>query len=127
MNQNRDVFESAMKTADVTSRTWIRLEIFASTRCDHVTVEFRPQPSDCDRVEPVLLTDGQGTHTASIAEEPWTRMTNANRRSAASLSETIPADSRTKLAQPSGNRPCPSNSAYERARGWPSALQLTLG
>jgi len=112
MNQNRDVFESAMKTADVTFQNLDSAEI-SLTDVSHYF------DSDPTKLIAGLRDDGKAP-TSYIAD---TTTANAQVRS---LSETIRLDSRTKLLNPKWYEGM-LNSGYEGVREVAKRLNFTLG
>ncbi|MCP9823879.1 magnesium chelatase subunit H [Synechococcus sp. EJ6-Ellesmere] len=112
MNQNRDVFESAMKTADVTFQNLESAEIYR-TGVSHYF------DSDPTKLIAGLRDDGKAP-TSYIAD---TTTANAQVRS---LSETIRLDSRTKLLNPKWYEGM-LNSGYEGVREVAKRLNFTLG
>ena len=112
MNQNREVFESAMKTADVTFQNLDSAEI-SLTDVSHYF------DSDPTKLIAGLRDDGKAP-TSYIAD---TTTANAQVRS---LSETIRLDSRTKLLNPKWYEGM-LNSGYEGVREVAKRLNFTLG
>lgn len=112
MNQNRDVFESVMKTADVTFQNLDSAEI-SLTDVSHY---FDSDPTNLIKG---LRSDGKAP-TSYIAD---TTTANAQVRS---LSETIRLDSRTKLLNPKWYEGM-LNSGYEGVREVAKRLNFTLG
>ena len=112
MNQNRDVFESVMKTADVTFQNLDSAEI-SLTDVSHYF------DSDPTKLIAGLREDGKAP-TSYIAD---TTTANAQVRS---LSETIRLDSRTKLLNPKWYEGM-LNSGYEGVREVAKRLNFTLG
>jgi len=112
MNQNRDVFESVMKTADVTFQNLDSAEI-SLTDVSHYF------DSDPTKLIAGLREDGK-TPTSYIAD---TTTANAQVRS---LGETIRLDSRTKLLNPKWYEGM-LNSGYEGVREVAKRLNFTLG
>jgi magnesium chelatase subunit H len=112
MNQKRDVFESAMKTADVTFQNLDSAEI-SLTDVSHYF------DSDPTKLIAGLRDDGKAP-TSYIAD---TTTANAQVRS---LSETIRLDSRTKLLNPKWYEGM-LNSGYEGVREVAKRLNFTLG
>ena len=112
MNQNRDVFESVMKTADVTFQNLDSAEI-SLTDVSHYF------DSDPTKLIAGLRADGK-TPTSYIAD---TTTANAQVRS---LGETIRLDSRTKLLNPKWYEGM-LNSGYEGVREVAKRLNFTLG
>jgi len=112
MNQNRDVFESVMKTADVTFQNLDSAEI-SLTDVSHYF------DSDPTKLIAGLRDDGK-TPTSYIAD---TTTANAQVRS---LSETIRLDSRTKLLNPKWYEGM-LDSGYEGVREVAKRLNFTLG
>tara|TARA_B100000700_G_scaffold36280_1_gene35475 strand:+ start:1331 stop:5284 length:3954 start_codon:yes stop_codon:yes gene_type:complete len=112
MNQNRDVFESAMKTADVTFQNLDSSEI-SLTDVSHY---FDSDPTNLIK----NLRDDGKTPTSFIAD---TTTANAQVRS---LSETIRLDSRTKLLNPKWYEGM-LKSGYEGVREVSNRLNYTLG
>ncbi len=105
MNQKREVFESVMKTADVTFQNLDSAEI-SLTDVSHYF------DSDPTKLIQGLRADGKAP-TSYIAD---TTTANAQVRS---LSETIRLDSRTKLLNPKWYEGM-LNSGYEGCAKWPS-------
>ena len=112
MNQNRDVFESVMKTADVTFQNLDSAEI-SLTDVSHYF------DSDPTKLIAGLREDGKSP-TSYIAD---TTTANAQVRS---LGETIRLDSRTKLLNPKWYEGM-LNSGYEGVREVAKRLNFTLG
>jgi magnesium chelatase subunit H len=112
MNQNREVFESAMKTADVTFQNLDSAEI-SLTDVSHYF------DSDPTKLIASLRDDGKAP-TSYIAD---TTTANAQVRS---LSETIRLDSRTKLLNPKWYEGM-LDSGYEGVREVAKRLNFTLG
>ncbi|MEB3158987.1 MAG: magnesium chelatase subunit H, partial [Synechococcus sp.] len=112
MNQKRDVFESAMKTADVTFQNLDSAEI-SLTDVSHY---FDSDPTNLIKG---LRDDGKAP-TSYIAD---TTTANAQVRS---LSETIRLDSRTKLLNPKWYEGM-LDSGYEGVREVAKRLNFTLG
>ena len=112
MNQNREVFESAMKTADVTFQNLDSAEI-SLTDVSHYF------DSDPTKLIQNLREDGKAP-ASYIAD---TTTANAQVRS---LSETIRLDSRTKLLNPKWYEGM-LNSGYEGVREVAKRLNFTLG
>ena len=112
MNQNRDVFESVMKTADVTFQNLDSAEI-SLTDVSHYF------DSDPTKLIAGLRDDGKAP-TSYIAD---TTTANAQVRS---LSETIRLDSRTKLLNPKWYEGM-LDSGYEGVREVAKRLNFTLG
>ncbi len=112
MNQKREVFESAMKTADVTFQNLDSAEI-SLTDVSHYF------DSDPTKLIASLREDGKAP-TSYIAD---TTTANAQVRS---LSETIRLDSRTKLLNPRWYEGM-LNSGYEGVREVAKRLNFTLG
>ncbi|GCE65523.1 magnesium chelatase subunit H [cyanobiont of Ornithocercus magnificus] len=112
MNQNREVFESVMKTADVTFQNLDSAEI-SLTDVSHY---FDSDPTNLIKS---LRDDGKAP-TSYIAD---TTTANAQVRS---LSETIRLDSRTKLLNPKWYEGMLS-SGYEGVREVAKRLNFTLG
>lgn len=112
MNQNRDVFESVMKTADVTFQNLDSAEI-SLTDVSHYF------DSDPTKLIAGLRADGKAP-TSYIAD---TTTANAQVRS---LGETIRLDSRTKLLNPKWYEGM-LNSGYEGVREVAKRLNFTLG
>ena len=112
MNQNRDVFESVMKTADVTFQNMDSAEI-SLTDVSHYF------DSDPTKLIAGLREDGKAP-TSYIAD---TTTANAQVRS---LGETIRLDSRTKLLNPKWYEGM-LNSGYEGVREVAKRLNFTLG
>ena len=112
MNQNREVFESAMKTADVPFQNLDSAEI-SLTDVSHYF------DSDPTKLIAGLRDDGKAP-TSYIAD---TTTANAQVRS---LSETIRLDSRTKLLNPKWYEGM-LNSGYEGVREVAKRLNFTLG
>jgi len=112
MNQNREVFESVMKTADVTFQNLDSAEI-SLTDVSHYF------DSDPTKLIAGLRDDGK-TPTSYIAD---TTTANAQVRS---LSETIRLDSRTKLLNPKWYEGM-LESGYEGVREVAKRLNFTLG
>ena len=112
MNQNREVFESVMKTADVTFQNLDSAEI-SLTDVSHY---FDSDPTNLIKG---LRDDGKAP-TSYIAD---TTTANAQVRS---LSETIRLDSRTKLLNPKWYEGM-VNSGYEGVREVAKRLNFTLG
>ncbi len=112
MNQQRDVFESVMKTADVTFQNLDSAEI-SLTDVSHY---FDSDPTNLIKG---LREDGKEP-TSYIAD---TTTANAQVRS---LSETIRLDSRTKLLNPKWYEGM-LNSGYEGVREVSKRLNFTLG
>ncbi|MBW4529289.1 MAG: magnesium chelatase subunit H [Aphanothece saxicola GSE-SYN-MK-01-06B] len=112
MNQNREVFESAMKTADVTFQNLDSAEI-SLTDVSHYF------DSDPTKLIAGLRDDGKAP-TSYIAD---TTTANAQVRS---LSETIRLDSRTKLLNPKWYEGM-LDSGYEGVREVAKRLNFTLG
>ncbi len=112
MNQNREVFESAMKTADVTFQNLDSAEI-SLTDVSHYF------DSDPTKLIASLRDDGKAP-ASYIAD---TTTANAQVRS---LSETIRLDSRTKLLNPKWYEGM-LNSGYEGVREVAKRLNFTLG
>ena len=112
MNQNRDVFESVMKTADVTFQNLDSAEI-SLTDVSHYF------DSDPTKLIAGLRKDGKAP-TSYIAD---TTTANAQVRS---LGETIRLDSRTKLLNPKWYEGM-LNSGYEGVREVAKRLNFTLG
>ena len=112
MDQNRRVFESVMKTADVTFQNLDSAEI-SLTDVSHY---FDSDPTNLIRS---LRDDGKAP-TSYIAD---TTTANGQVRS---LSETIRLDSRTKLLNPKWYEGM-LNSGYEGVREVAKRLNFTLG
>ncbi|MAS26946.1 MAG: magnesium chelatase subunit H [Synechococcus sp. NAT40] len=112
MNQKREVFESAMKTADVTFQNLDSAEI-SLTDVSHYF------DSDPTKLIQGLREDGKAP-TSYIAD---TTTANAQVRS---LSETIRLDSRTKLLNPKWYEGM-LDSGYEGVREVAKRLNFTLG
>jgi len=112
MNQNRDVFESVMKTADVTFQNLDSSEI-SLTDVSHY---FDSDPTNLIKN---LRDDGKAP-SSFIAD---TTTANAQVRS---LSETIRLDSRTKLLNPKWYEGM-LKSGYEGVREVSNRLNYTLG
>jgi magnesium chelatase subunit H len=112
MNQNREVFESVMKTADVTFQNLDSAEI-SLTDVSHY---FDSDPTNLIKG---LRDDGKSP-TSYIAD---TTTANAQVRS---LGETIRLDSRTKLLNPKWYEGM-VNSGYEGVREVAKRLNFTLG
>ncbi len=112
MNQNRQVFESVMKTADVTFQNLDSSEI-SLTDVSHY---FDSDPTNLIK----NLRDDGKTPNSYIAD---TTTANAQVRS---LSETIRLDSRTKLLNPKWYEGM-LNSGYEGVREVSNRLNYTLG
>ena len=112
MNQNREVFESAMKTADVTFQNLDSAEI-SLTDVSHYF------DSDPTKLIAGLRDDGKAP-ASYIAD---TTTANAQVRS---LSETIRLDSRTKLLNPKWYEGM-LDSGYEGVREVAKRLNFTLG
>ncbi|MFM7264083.1 MAG: magnesium chelatase subunit H, partial [Cyanobium sp.] len=112
MNQNREVFESAKKTADVTFQNLDSAEI-SLTDVSHYF------DSDPTKLIASLRDDGKAP-ASYIAD---TTTANAQVRS---LSETIRLDSRTKLLNPKWYEGM-LNSGYEGVREVAKRLNFTLG
>ena len=112
MNQNRDVFESVMKTADVTFQNLDSSEI-SLTDVSHY---FDSDPTNLIKN---LRDDGKAP-SSYIAD---TTTANAQVRS---LSETIRLDSRTKLLNPKWYEGM-LKSGYEGVREVSNRLNYTLG
>ncbi|KGG32181.1 Protoporphyrin IX Mg-chelatase subunit H [Prochlorococcus marinus str. SS51] len=112
MNQNREVFESVMKTADVTFQNLDSSEI-SLTDVSHYF------DSDPTNLISKLRDDGKKPNSY-IAD---TTTANAQVRS---LSETIRLDSRTKLLNPKWYEGM-LNSGYEGVREVSNRLNYTLG
>ena len=112
MNQNREVFENVMKTADVTFQNLDSAEI-SLTDVSHYF------DSDPTKLIAGLREDGKAP-TSYIAD---TTTANAQVRS---LSETIRLDSRTKLLNPKWYEGM-LNSGYEGVREVSKRLNFTLG
>jgi len=112
MNQKREVFESVMKTADVTFQNLDSAEI-SLTDVSHY---FDSDPTNLIKG---LRDDGKAP-TSYIAD---TTTANAQVRS---LSETIRLDSRTKLLNPKWYEGM-LNSGYEGVREVAKRLNFTLG
>ncbi len=112
MNQNRDVFESVMKTADVTFQNLDSSEI-SLTDVSHY---FDSDPTNLIKN---LREDGKAP-SSYIAD---TTTANAQVRS---LSETIRLDSRTKLLNPKWYEGM-LKSGYEGVREVSNRLNYTLG
>lgn len=112
MNQKREVFESVMKTADVTFQNLDSAEI-SLTDVSHY---FDSDPTNLIKG---LREDGKAP-TSYIAD---TTTANAQVRS---LSETIRLDSRTKLLNPKWYEGM-LNSGYEGVREVAKRLNFTLG
>jgi magnesium chelatase subunit H len=112
MYQNRDVFESAMKTADVTFQNLDSAEI-SLTDVSHYF------DSDPTKLIAKLRDDGKAP-ASYIAD---TTTANAQVRS---LGETIRLDSRTKLLNPKWYEGM-LNSGYEGVREVAKRLNFTLG
>jgi len=112
MNQQRGVFEAAMKTADVTFQNLDSAEI-SLTDVSHYF------DSDPTKLIAGLRADGKAP-TSYIAD---TTTANAQVRS---LSETIRLDSRTKLLNPKWYEGM-LNSGYEGVREVATRLNFTLG
>ncbi len=112
MNQNREVFESVMKTADVTFQNLDSAEI-SLTDVSHY---FDSDPTNLIKG---LRNDGKSP-TSYIAD---TTTANAQVRS---LSETIRLDSRTKLLNPKWYEGM-LDSGYEGVREVAKRLNFTLG
>ncbi|ABX08867.1 magnesium chelatase subunit H [Prochlorococcus marinus] len=112
MNQNRNVFESVMKTADVTFQNLDSSEI-SLTDVSHY---FDSDPTNLIK----SLRDDGKTPNSFIAD---TTTANAQVRS---LSETIRLDSRTKLLNPKWYEGM-LNSGYEGVREVSNRLNYTLG
>ena len=112
MNQNRDVFESVMKTADVTFQNLDSAEI-SLTDVSHYF------DSDPTKLIAGLREDGKAP-ASYIAD---TTTANAQVRS---LGETIRLDSRTKLLNPKWYEGM-LDSGYEGVREVAKRLNFTLG
>ena len=112
MNQNREVFENVMKTADVTFQNLDSAEI-SLTDVSHYF------DSDPTKLIAGLRDDGKAP-TSYIAD---TTTANAQVRS---LSETIRLDSRTKLLNPKWYEGM-LDSGYEGVREVAKRLNFTLG
>ena len=112
MNQNRDVFESVMKTADVTFQNLDSAEI-SLTDVSHYF------DSDPTKLIAGLRDDGKAP-ASYIAD---TTTANAQVRS---LGETIRLDSRTKLLNPKWYEGM-LDSGYEGVREVAKRLNFTLG
>ena len=112
MNQNREVFESAMKTADVTFQNLDSAEI-SLTDVSHYF------DSDPTKLIASLRDDGKAP-ASYIAD---TTTANAQVRT---LGETIRLDSRTKLLNPKWYEGM-LNSGYEGVREVAKRLNFTLG
>jgi magnesium chelatase subunit H len=112
MSQQRDVFEAAMKTADVTFQNLDSAEI-SLTDVSHYF------DSDPTKLIAGLRADGKAP-ASYIAD---TTTANAQVRS---LSETIRLDSRTKLLNPKWYEGM-LNSGYEGVREVAKRLNFTLG
>ncbi|MEB3362518.1 MAG: magnesium chelatase subunit H [Synechococcaceae cyanobacterium] len=112
MNQQREVFEAAMKTADVTFQNLDSAEI-SLTDVSHYF------DSDPTKLIAGLRADGKAP-ASYIAD---TTTANAQVRS---LSETIRLDSRTKLLNPKWYEGM-LNSGYEGVREVAKRLNFTLG
>ena len=112
MNQKRDVFESVMKTADVTFQNLDSSEI-SLTDVSHYF------DSDPTKLIKTLRDDGKEP-SSYIAD---TTTSNAQVRS---LSETIRLDSRTKLLNPKWYEGM-LKSGYEGVRELSNRLNYTLG
>jgi magnesium chelatase subunit H len=112
MNQNRDVFESVMKTADVTFQNLDSAEI-SLTDVSHYF------DSDPTKLIAGLREDGKAP-SSYIAD---TTTANAQVRS---LGETIRLDSRTKLLNPKWYEGM-LDSGYEGVREVAKRLNFTLG
>ena len=112
MNQKREVFEAAMKTADVTFQNLDSAEI-SLTDVSHYF------DSDPTKLIAGLRADGKSP-ASYIAD---TTTANAQVRS---LSETIRLDSRTKLLNPKWYEGM-LNSGYEGVREVAKRLNFTLG
>jgi magnesium chelatase subunit H len=112
MNQKREVFEAAMKTADVTFQNLDSAEI-SLTDVSHYF------DSDPTKLIASLRDDGKAP-SSYIAD---TTTANAQVRS---LSETIRLDSRTKLLNPKWYEGM-LNSGYEGVREVAKRLNFTLG
>ncbi len=112
MNQNREVFESVMKTADATFQNLDSAEI-SLTDVSHYF------DSDPTKLIKNLRTDGKEPNSY-IAD---TTTANAQVRS---LSETIRLDSRTKLLNPKWYEGM-LKSGYEGVREVSNRLNYTLG
>lgn len=112
MNQKREVFESAMKTADVTFQNLDSAEI-SLTDVSHY---FDSDPTNLIKG----LRDDRKAPTSYIAD---TTTANAQVRS---LSETIRLDSRTKLLNPKWYEGM-LDSGYEGVREVAKRLNFTLG
>ena len=112
MNQNREIFESTMKTADVTFQNLDSSEI-SLTDVSHY---FDSDPTNLIKN---LREDGKAP-TSYIAD---TTTANAQVRS---LSETIRLDSRTKLLNPKWYEGM-LKSGYEGVREVSNRLNYTLG
>ena len=112
MNQKRDVFESVMKTADVTFQNLDSSEI-SLTDVSHYF------DSDPTKLIKTLRDDGKEP-SSFIAD---TTTSNAQVRS---LSETIRLDSRTKLLNPKWYEGM-LKSGYEGVRELSNRLNYTLG
>ncbi len=112
MNQNREVFESVMKTADVTFQNLDSAEI-SLTDVSHY---FDSDPTNLIK----NLRDDGKTPSSFIAD---TTTANAQVRS---LSETIRLDSRTKLLNPKWYEGM-LKSGYEGVREVSNRLNYTLG
>ncbi len=112
MNQNREVFESVMKTADATFQNLDSAEI-SLTDVSHYF------DSDPTKLIQNLRDDGK-TPSSYIAD---TTTANAQVRT---LSETIRLDSRTKLLNPKWYEGM-LNSGYEGVREVSNRLNYTLG
>ncbi|WP_320667671.1 magnesium chelatase subunit H [Prochlorococcus sp. MIT 1307] len=112
MNQKRQVFESVMKTADVTFQNLDSSEI-SLTDVSHY---FDSDPTNLIK----NLRDDGKTPSSYIAD---TTTANAQVRS---LSETIRLDSRTKLLNPKWYEGM-LNSGYEGVREVSNRLNYTLG
>ena len=112
MNQKREVFESVMKTADVTFQNLDSSEI-SLTDVSHY---FDSDPTNLIK----NLRDDGKTPSSYIAD---TTTANAQVRS---LSETIRLDSRTKLLNPKWYEGM-LNSGYEGVREVSNRLNYTLG
>jgi magnesium chelatase subunit H len=112
MNQNREVFESAMKTADVTFQNLDSAEI-SLTDVSHYF------DSDPTKLIAGLREDGKAP-SSYIAD---TTTANAQVRT---LNETIRLDSRTKLLNPKWYEGM-LNSGYEGVREVAKRLNFTMG
>ncbi|BEV36502.1 magnesium chelatase subunit H [Synechococcus sp. M16CYN] len=112
MNQRRDVFESVMKTADVTFQNLDSAEI-SLTDVSHY---FDSDPTK-------LIADLRDDGKSPISYIADTTTANTQVRS---LSETIRLDSRTKLLNPKWYEGM-LNSGYEGVREVAKRLNFTLG